>query len=76
MMQATLSAAPLLDQVRGVLSQSPYLTSRQLQIEAKNGNVRLAGTVGTFYQKQMAQELARRVDGVQNVENQLQVNWG
>ena len=76
MMDATLPAMPLLDQVRGALSRSPYLSPRQVQIEATNGNVRLAGTVSSFYQKQMAQELVRRVDGVETVENQLQVNWG
>jgi len=76
MMEATLPATPLLDQVRGAFSNSPHLTSRQVQVEATGGNVRLQGTVSSFYQKQMAQELARRVDGVQNVVNQLQVNWG
>jgi len=80
-MSATLSVAPrldpvgLLDQVRGALSKNPYLSSRHVQIEAADGNVRLEGTVSSFYQKQMAQELARRVDGVERVENQLQVNW-
>ena len=75
MMEATLPTVPLLDQIRGALNQSPYLSPRQVQIEATEGNVRLAGTVNSFYQKQMAQELVRRVDGVENVENQLQVNW-
>lgn len=80
MMEATLAAAPLLnprllDQVRGALSKSPYLTPKHVQIEATDGNIRLEGTVSSFYQKQMAQELARRVDGVDRVENQLQVNW-
>jgi len=79
-MAATLTVAPrlespLLDQVRGALNKSHYLSQRQLQIEANDGNIRLAGTVSSFYQKQMAQELARRVDGVDQVENQLQVNW-
>ena len=35
----------------------------------------LEGTVGSFYQKQMAQEVVRRLDGVQGIENQLQVSW-
>ncbi len=74
-MEATLTASPLLDLVHGALNQSPYFSPRQVQIEATEGNVRLEGTVGSFYQKQMAQELVRRVDGVDTVENQLQVNW-
>lgn len=85
MMEATLTASPLLDsplldpplleKLRGVLSKSHYLSPRQVQIETTGGNVRLEGTVGSYYQKQMAQELVRRVDGVETVENQLQVSW-
>ena len=79
-MEATLTAVPflgsrLLEQVRSALSQSPSLSPRHVQIEATDGNIRLEGTVTSFYQKQMAQELARRVDGVEKVENRLQVNW-
>lgn len=74
-MEAQLTATPLLDQIRGALKCNPHLSPRQVQIEATGGNVRLEGTVGSFYQKQMAQELVRRVDGVETVTNQLQVNW-
>ena len=35
----------------------------------------LKGQVNSFFQKQMAQEAIRRVDGVQRIENMLQVNW-
>lgn len=75
-MEATLSATPLFDQVQVALSASSYLSAGEVQVETTDGRVRLQGTVGTFYQKQMAQELVRRVDGVEIVENKLQVNWG
>jgi osmotically-inducible protein OsmY len=66
----------LLSQVHCVLSNSPYLSSDTLLVEtAEDGIVRLQGQVGTFFQKQMAQELVRRVDGVQRVENGLRVSW-
>ena len=81
-MEATLpanfldrKACPLHEQVRSALDQSPYVCQNQVQIEAASGKVRLEGTVGSFYQKQMAQELVRRIDGVERVVNQLQVNW-
>jgi osmotically-inducible protein OsmY len=79
-MEATLNATsfveiPLLDQVRGVLNRSHVVPPRQVQVETQGNKVRLEGTVGSFYQKQMAQEIVRRVDGVENVENQLQVRW-
>lgn len=74
-MEATLKTRPLLEQVQGALSRSPYIAPNQVQIETAEGHVRLEGTVGTFFQKQMAQELVRRVDGVERIVNQLQVNW-
>jgi len=75
-MEATSLAVPALsEQVAGILGRSPYICRRQVQVETRDGNVRLEGTVSSFFQKQMAQELVRRVDGVQSVENQLQVTW-
>ncbi|MCG8448775.1 MAG: BON domain-containing protein [Pirellulales bacterium] len=74
-MEAVLSAAPLYEQIQGALHSSPYFSSHQVRVQTADGHVRLEGTVGSFFQKQMAQELVRRVDGVERVENQLQVNW-
>jgi osmotically-inducible protein OsmY len=44
-------------------------------VEATDGHVLIEGTVGSFFQKQMAQEVVRRLDGVERVVNQLQVSW-
>ena len=74
-MEATLGPPPLLDKIQGALDSSPYLPNRQLRVEAQDGHVRIEGTVGSFFQKQMAQEVLLRLDGVERVENQLQVNW-
>ena len=35
----------------------------------------MQGVVKTYFQKQMAQEAIRRVDGVEHVENCLEVTW-
>ena len=35
----------------------------------------LRGVVNSYYQKQMAQEAIRRVEGVQSIENHLEVDW-
>ena len=74
-MESMLSVTPLQDQIRSALSESSYLSRNDLSVETEKGYVRLKGTVETFFQKQMAQELLRRVDGVERIENQLQVNW-
>jgi osmotically-inducible protein OsmY len=48
---------------------------QDVRVEAADGRVTLKGSVRTFFQKQMAQEAVRRIDGVQQIENLLQVNW-
>jgi osmotically-inducible protein OsmY len=74
-MEAAVAPSALLDQVHGALSRSPYLAPREVHIEADCGVVRLQGAVRSFFQKQMAQEVIRRVDGVERIENCLQVTW-
>lgn len=61
--------------VTSALQASPYLESDHLRIEAEQGAVRLHGQVGTFFEKQMAQETVRRLDGVERIENHLEVSW-
>jgi osmotically-inducible protein OsmY len=74
-MKSTIAESPLLATIHGALSNSPYVPTKQVTIEANDGHVRLEGQVRSFFQKQMAQELVRRLDGVDRVENLLQVNW-
>jgi osmotically-inducible protein OsmY len=77
-MEATLAppaALGLVDQVHGALSRSPYVSPGELRIEADRGVVRLEGAVRSFFQKQMAQEVIRRLDGVERIVNCLQVTW-
>jgi osmotically-inducible protein OsmY len=64
----------LLDEkISSALRQNPYLQARNLRFEASEGRVTLHGRVGSWYQKQMAQESLLRLDGVDRVENQLEV---
>lgn len=61
--------------VSATLEKHPHLNGRMLRFEADAGRVTLKGVVSSFYQKQLAQEAVRRVQGVAAVENQLEVNW-
>jgi osmotically-inducible protein OsmY len=49
--------------------------SQSVRFEAADGRVVLKGKVKSFFQKQMAQEAIRRLDGVQKIDNLLEVNW-
>ena len=63
----------LADRVDNALVTNPYLTGRTLRFETDGGRITLRGHVGTWYQKQMAQELIRRVEGVELIDNCLEV---
>ena len=67
---------PLYDRVFTALQRNPHIGRRDLRFEADEGHVTLRGVVGTYYQKQMAQEAVRHVDGVDAISNELEVSWG
>jgi osmotically-inducible protein OsmY len=64
---------PLDDRVLTALARNPYLAGRNLRFETEEGRVTLRGVVRTYFQKQMAQESLRRIDGVDQIHNELEV---
>ena len=70
-MQTT--SAVLDDKVFVALSRNPYLSGRTLRFETEQGRVTLRGQVHTYFQKQMAQEALRHVEGVEEIQNELEV---
>jgi len=67
---------PLHDRVSTALQGNPHVGRRNLRFEASEGRVTLLGVVPTYYQKQMAQEAIRHLDGVEEISNELEVSWG
>jgi osmotically-inducible protein OsmY len=63
------------DRVHQAISTNPYVRKQHLRTETANGRVVLRGTVASYYQKQMAQEALRDVEGVNDIENMLEVCW-
>jgi hypothetical protein len=63
----------LSERLLNVLTRNPYVASRTLRFETSEGRVVLRGIVRSFFQKQMAQEAVRRVEGVEEVCNELEV---
>ncbi|MDZ4818063.1 MAG: BON domain-containing protein [Planctomycetota bacterium] len=71
-----LTNSPLLARrVQTALEMHPNVPARQLRFETSEGRVVLQGQVTSYYQKQMAQEALRRLDGVDQIDNQLVVHW-
>ena len=65
--------APLDNRVLIALTKNPYLFGRTLRFETDEGRVTLRGEVRSYFQKQMAQEALRRIDGVSEIRNELEV---
>jgi len=63
------------DLVLSALENSPHVPLRNLRFEASEGRVVLRGVVRSYFQKQMAQETLMALDAVDEIENQLEVNW-
>lgn len=63
----------VLERIKDCLSQSNYREMRGVSCEFRAGTAILQGRVCSFYAKQTAQELIRRVDGVIEIQNHLEV---
>ena len=63
----------LTDRVKDAIDHNPYLPQKNLRCEASEGHVVLRGIVGSYYQKQMAQESVRHIDGIVSIDNCLEV---
>jgi osmotically-inducible protein OsmY len=48
---------------------------RNLVLETRDGAVLLRGTVDSYFEKQMAQEALRSVEGITEILNQLEVAY-
>ncbi|WP_430454415.1 BON domain-containing protein [Rhodopirellula europaea] len=60
--------------VRSRWSSSGYAALKRVECRCEDGVLLIRGTVTSFYHKQMAQELARCVDGVKHIVNELEVS--
>jgi osmotically-inducible protein OsmY len=74
-MSTATAARPLFDQIQDALVSNPHVPSHEVRVEQAGGRIVLKGSVRTFFQKQMAQEAIRRIDGVEGIDNLLEVNW-
>lgn len=72
-----ISSAPgeLLQRVDSAIRTNPHLVGHKVFCQEDEGTVVLHGRVGSFFQKQMAQETLKRLVGVEKVINELEVDW-
>jgi osmotically-inducible protein OsmY len=68
----TARASPA-DLAERALRGSPYLALRNVACDGHDGVLTLRGCLPTYYLKQVAQAIVARVDGVQQVVNEIEV---
>mgnify|MGYP001207600360 CR=1 FL=1 len=62
-----------LARIKDGLAHSQHPQLREVSVALTQGGVVLTGTVRTYYMKQMAQELARSVNGSEQIVNKIDV---
>jgi hypothetical protein len=63
----------LKDLAEGILRRNPYLALKNITCDDREGVLVLWGCLPSYYLKQVAQEAVARLDGVERVDNQIQV---
>jgi hyperosmotically inducible protein len=65
--------AALLTSVKSALASDPVTEAGEINVDVNRGVVKLAGFVDTSKEKSKAGDIARQVDGVQSVKNDIAV---
>lgn len=66
-------AEELRHRIHLTLTHDPFVGGRPVRFELIDRDVLLTGTVRTYFQKQMAQESLRRLEGLGRIVNHLEV---
>lgn len=56
-----------------LLTDHPYVDASEIEVDVKDSEVTLSGTVSDKYAKRLAENLAENITGVSQVENRLRV---
>lgn len=73
--QQQLDAIALVQRLDSAIKGNPHLSGHQVFCSEEGGTVILQGRVRSYYQKQMAQEALRNLEGVERIVNDLEVDW-
>ena len=57
------------------LANHPSMKGKNVRIQREKRRVILEGDVDSYYDKQLLQEVVRRIEGVEEIENRLLVEW-
>jgi osmotically-inducible protein OsmY len=61
------------EKISDLFYDHPYLDASGVEVSVQNGEVLLVGFVADRYEKRLAEHLAEKVSGTENVENRLKI---
>ena len=65
----------LTNEVTQLFDFHPHLKQTGVKVRSDQGHVVLSGTVGSYYEKQIAQESLREIAGINSIDNSIEVSW-
>ena len=68
---STPSALP--DMLHRALNRNSHLAGRNIRIEQHDSRIVLKGVVHSYFEKQLAQESIREINGVELIQNEIEV---
>ena len=72
-MDSIAAGPPLLQEIQKALMSTGYAELQKIAVKFDGDQVSLCGSVSSYYQKQVAQEAAKRVEGVEVLQNEIRV---
>jgi osmotically-inducible protein OsmY len=65
----------LTQKIQNAVVHNPHLNHRKIHFRTTEKRVVIEGTAQTYFEKQMAQEALREIEGIESIENQVEVVW-
>jgi osmotically-inducible protein OsmY len=72
-LEARLARTDVLERAESELRRNAYVALKNIACEYREGVLTLHGCLPTYYLKQLAQEAVARLDGVERIENRIEV---
>ena len=61
--------------IENAIIHQSHVSAGKVHFQTNAGRVRLTGRVNTWFEKQMVQESIKQIEGVDAIDNELEVDW-
>jgi osmotically-inducible protein OsmY len=71
----SVSDSELIQRVHRTFEHHPHLKTSRFRFQLRAGRITIRGRAESYFEKQMAQEAVRSLNGIQSIDNELEVPW-